>query len=205
MKLMQQLALNAFFGYIEELILMVSDDVSGVRFNDVPFFVVSPFKLVVMTFFTLGLYWWYCFYQSWRLHKVRTGEPVMPIWRSAFGMFFIYPLLKRVDDVIRASGKEYHWSILRLTLSYYCLMIAAFAGTFLLEGLPWIALVAAVALQALSLYLLAVMQKGINFSAGDVAGKSNSNFSWVNRFWMYLGLALELSRIYSLFIGPAVS
>lgn len=184
---------------------MVSGGVSDSKPDEAPFFVVSPFKLVVMTFFTLGLYWWYCFYQNWRLHKVRTGEPVMPFWRSAFGMFFIYPLLKRVDDVVRATGREYHWSILNLTLSYYALMVAVFAMTFMLEGQPWIALVVAVGLQVLSLYLLAVMQKGINFSAGDVTGKSNSNFSFANRFWMYLGLALELSKIYALVIAPAIS
>jgi len=120
-------------------------------------------------------------------------------------MFFIYPLLKRVDDVVRATGREYHWSILNLTLSYYALMVAVFAMTFMLEGQPWIALVVAVGLQVLSLYLLAVMQKGINFSAGDVTGKSNSNFSFANRFWMYLGLALELSKIYALVIAPAIS
>ncbi|MFJ4065361.1 hypothetical protein ACIPW4_08710 [Pseudomonas sp. NPDC089996] len=190
---------------LKEIVLMASDRVSGSGSNEAPFFVVSPSKLVVMTLFTLGLYWWYCFYQSWRLHKVRTGEPVIPMLRSAFGMFYIYPLLKRVDDVTRSSGKEYPWSILKLTLSYYALMIAAFVGSFILEGLPWVALVVVIALQALSLYLLAVMQKGINFSAGDVTGKSNSKFSFANRFWMYLGFAMELSRIYVLFIGPASS
>lgn len=94
-------------------------DLAEANGNQVPFFVVSPMKFGVMTFFTLGFYWVYCFYQSWSLHREKTGERVSPLWRSAFAVFFIYPLLRRANDHIRDSGKTYPWSILGLTLGYY--------------------------------------------------------------------------------------
>lgn len=166
--------------------------------NEVPFFVVSPMKYGVMIFFTLGFYWLYCFYQSWKLHRARTGEQVSPFWRSALGVFFIYPLLRRANDQIRDSGRTYPWSILGLTLGYYGMSIAWLVTNFVLDGQFLAAYAAGVVIQLVWLIVLVPMQKGINFSAGDEAGAANSRFTPANWLWMLLGIAITVLQLFAL-------
>ncbi|ANI05711.1 hypothetical protein A210_24675 [Pseudomonas putida SJTE-1] len=203
-----QLALNVRFGVHKETFQM-SDahhgDLAEANGNQVPFFVVSPMKFGVMTFFTLGFYWVYCFYQSWSLHREKTGERVSPFWRSAFAVFFIYPLLRRVNDHIRDSGKTYPWSILGLTLGYYGFCVVWVAASVVLEGQLWPAYFAGLAIQAAWLIILVFMQKGINFSAGDKEGKANSRFTLANWLWMLLGIALMAAQLFALIaLSPMV-
>ncbi len=58
------------------------------------YFSVSPWKLVVMSVCTLGLYqaWW--FFSNWILVKVRQDLEVFPIWRFIFSFIYCYPLFK---------------------------------------------------------------------------------------------------------------
>ncbi|MEB3435808.1 hypothetical protein U8291_02050 [Pseudomonas sp. A2] len=203
-----QLALNVRFGVHKETFQM-SDayhgDLAEANGNQVPFFVVSPMKFGVMTFFTLGFYWVYCFYQSWSLHREKTGERVSPFWRSAFAVFFIYPLLRRVNDHIRDSGKTYPWSILGLTLGYYGFCVVWVAASVVLEGQLWPAYFAGLAVQAAWLIILVFMQKGINFGAGDKEGKANSRFTLANWLWMLLGIALMAAQLFALItLSPMV-
>nr|WP_256212463.1 hypothetical protein [Pseudomonas sp. NBRC 111118] len=180
-------------------------DLAEANGNQVPFFVVSPIKFGVMNFFTLGFYWVYCFYQSWSLHREKTGERVSPFWRSAFAVFFIYPLLRRVNDHIRDSGKTYPWSILGLTLGYYGFCVVWVVASVVLEDQLWPAYFAGLAIQAAWLIILVFMQKGINFCAGDKEGKANSRFTLANWLWMLLGIALMAAQLFALIaLSPMV-
>ncbi|MCO7515934.1 hypothetical protein NJF44_17915 [Pseudomonas guariconensis] len=204
------IVLNECFEFFKGIFLMgdlasAGLDVDNVKTDGAPFFVVSPVKLGVMTFFTFGLYWWYCFYQSWRLHKVRTGERVIPILRSAFGIFFIYPLLSRANDFIRESGGSYPWSILRLTLTYYALSIMTAVAGFFLDGHLATVLAVELILQIAWISIMVAMQKGINFSAGDASGESNSRFTLANWLWMIPGCVMELVKLYALFMTPLMA
>lgn len=203
-----QLALNVRFGVHKETFQM-SDahhaDLAEANGNQVPFFVVSPMKFGVMNFFTLGFYWVYCFYQSWSLHREKTGERVSPFWRSAFAVFFIYPLLRRVNDHIRDSGKTYPWSILGLTLGYYGFCVVWVVASVVLEDQLWPAYFAGLSIQAAWLIILVFMQKGINFCAGDKEGKTNSRFTLANWLWMLLGIALMAAQLFALIaLSPMV-
>jgi hypothetical protein len=60
------------------------------------FFPVSSRKLVVMSFCTLGLYQIYWLYQNWRIVKYREQRRISPPWRSVLGIFFLYPMLRRI-------------------------------------------------------------------------------------------------------------
>lgn len=166
--------------------------------HEVPFYVVSPMKYGVMTFFTFGFYWLYCFYQSWKLHSAKTGEQVSPFWRSAFAVFFIYPLLRRVNDQIRDSGRTYPWSILGLTLGYYGMTIAWLVASVALDDQWLAAYVAGAVIQLAWLIILVPMQKGINFSAGDPGGVGNSRFTLANWLWMLLGIAIAVMQLFAL-------
>ena len=72
--------------------------------NRAAFFAVSPLKLVILSFCTLGGYQLYWFYQNWKHIKRRTGENIMPVWRTLFGLFFCYSLFSRVRDYGPASA-----------------------------------------------------------------------------------------------------
>jgi hypothetical protein len=180
----------------------MKDDLSsntGNPSNDgVRFFVVSPMKYGVMVFFTLGFYWVYCFYQNWKVYGAKTGERVSPFWRSAFAIFFIYPLLKRANDHISESGKSYHWSIPWLTLGYYSISVLWLVASFALSGQLWTSYFTGLALQVAWLFVLVPMQKGINFSAGDEAGEANSRFTPANWLWMLLGVTLAAAELFAL-------
>ena len=173
-----------------------STESNAVVKEQAPFYVVSEKKLALMTFFTFGLYWWYCFYHHWRLHGIRTERMVFPVMRTAFGIFFIYPLLSRVNQHIRESGGSHSWSILTLTLLYYGMLVPAFVSSFLIDDSLAIALVVELILMFAWLYILMVMQRGINVSAGDTAGKSNSQFSVANVLWMVPGVVVEIAKVF---------
>jgi len=197
------LALNVRFGIRNEAFLMSDvhkNDLTGSEDKQLPFFVVSPVKFGVMTFFTLGFYWLYCFYQSWKLHGARTGEKVSPFWRSAFAVFFIYPLLRRVNDHIRESGRTYPWSIMGLTLGYYGMCAASVAASVILDDQSWAAYFAGVVIQAAWLFILMPMQKGVNFSSWDEAGVANSRFTLSNWLWMLLVAAITAAQLFALII-----
>lgn len=153
------------------------------------FYVVSLKKVAVVSFFTFGWYWLFCFHRSWVLHRKYTGERVLPLLRALFAAFFIYALLKRVDGKLRLSGATYHWSPLMLTLSMIATaLLPIFLGQRLIvhgfHALVFIQFLLAV----LNTWCVVAMQKAINYSEGDVGGEINANFTVANWLWMALGL-----------------
>jgi len=60
------------------------------------FYPCSLLKVGLLSVCTLGLYQIFWFYKNWCLEKDRTGENIMPVWRSIFGVFFCYDLFKRI-------------------------------------------------------------------------------------------------------------
>jgi len=67
------------------------------------FFAVSRKKLIVMLIVTLTLYELVWFYKNWA-HERRRGEPVMPLMRTIFTVFFCYSLFDRVRRRGRPLG-----------------------------------------------------------------------------------------------------
>ncbi|MDM4770807.1 DUF4339 domain-containing protein [Solimonas sp. SE-A11] len=70
--------------------------------GDAPWFAVAPRKLLVMSLCTLTFYNLYWFYQQWWRVRRRDGSDIRPFWRTAFAIFYVYPLFKR----IRAEAQE---------------------------------------------------------------------------------------------------
>lgn len=166
--------------------------------SEIPFFVVSPIKLSVMAFCTMGFYWLYCFYQSWKLHRGKTGEKVSPFWRTFFAIFFVYPLLRRVNDRIHESGKSCAWSILGLTLGYYGICLVGIVVSVALADQLWPSYVVGLLFQLVWLVWMLSVQKGINLSAGDEVGDSNSRFTAANWIWALLCTAIRLAQLFAL-------
>lgn len=153
------------------------------------FFVVSPKKLAIMTFFTFGLYWWFCFHRSWVSHRHASGERILPLVRALFPIIFLYPLMRRIDGRIRLSGQRYSWSPLLLTLLY---IVSTFSMLLLDQG-AWQHFFPFATLFLLTSYAVFIgvvvsIQCAINFSEGDVLGLANARLTLVNWIWMVVGL-----------------
>lgn len=177
---------------------------SDTQDNQPAFFVVSPMKLGVMSFFTLGFYWVYCFYQNWKLYKLKTGDKVIPLLRAGFAVFFIYAFLKRVEGAIRDSGKAYSWSIVGLTLGYYAILVVGLIASIVLTEHLFATYVVGQVLQLAWLLVLLPMQRGANFCIGDEAGVTNSEFSWANWLWLLSGAAFKLFQLWAVFMVATI-
>ncbi|ROL77415.1 hypothetical protein [Pseudomonas vranovensis] len=178
-----------------------------VRVNNCPqFYVVSPKKLAIMSFFTFGLYWWFCFHRNWVLHRKATGEPVLPLVRALFPVIFLYPLMRRIDARIRHSRLEYRWSPLLLKSLY----LIGVGPLLLLDQGAWeqffhIATMLLLTSYGVFIWVIVRIQCAINFSEGDEQGAANAELSLVNWIWMLWGLlfwpSLVLLTVGSLAIG----
>jgi hypothetical protein len=73
-------------------------DIAADGAREPAYFPISTLKLLVMCFGTLGLYQFYWFYRNWQAHKARTQEDISPFWRTFFGVFYCYPLFRRMRD-----------------------------------------------------------------------------------------------------------
>jgi hypothetical protein len=64
-----------------------------------PLFAVSVLKLVVMSFFTLGLYeiWW-C-YKQWAAIRRHEHSDILPAARAIFGVLFCWSLFRRIEKL----------------------------------------------------------------------------------------------------------
>ena len=59
---------------------------------------VAPWKFVLLSLSTFGLYVVYWFYMAWRSIKVRDSRPIWPWARALFGVFWFYYLADDVED-----------------------------------------------------------------------------------------------------------
>lgn len=160
--------------------------------NDAMFFVVSIRKLIVMNIFTFGLYWAYWYYQNWSRYRRKSGERVLPLVRTFFGILFLYGLLSRVDRQLRMAGHHHAWSPFWLTCGFILLAGATAWGSWLREMMPTLDL-GVVLINVAGLWLLAWMQRAINLCAGDPEGQSNGRLSVWNWVWILPGILLWIA------------
>jgi len=161
------------------------------------FFVVSLKKTAVVSFFTFGLYWLYCFYRSWVFQRKYAGARVLPLLRTLFAAFFTYALLRRVDGKLRRSGYKYRWSPLLLTVG---LIVTAVLPFYVSRGVFTESVQAAMALQVLlaimNTWYVVTMQRAINVSEGDPVGEVNASLTVANWLWMAFGIMVWSSMIF---------
>jgi hypothetical protein len=62
-----------------------------------PFFAVPLWKLVLMSFFTFGVYEFFWFYRNWQRIRVREQVDISPFWRAFFGVIFCHSCFKRIE------------------------------------------------------------------------------------------------------------
>ena len=76
------------------------EDVDTTKLQDrqVAYFPVTPFKLVVLSTCTLGVYVIYWFYKNWVLIRAQEKSDIFPVMRAIFGVFFCYACYRRMDE-----------------------------------------------------------------------------------------------------------
>lgn len=85
------------------------------------FFTTSTLKFVVMSICTFGLYELYWFYKNWVLIKERTGQNIMPFWRTVFAPFWAYSCFKHIKITADENAVPESLSIGLLAAAYFLL------------------------------------------------------------------------------------
>lgn len=161
-----------------------------------PFFVVAPWKFVLMYVATVGLYRYYWSYMQWARFRRATGTPMWPVARSIFAIFYMHELNTEADHRAQKHG-GLHWSPGNATAVY---VVASIAG-FVLDrmgahdvGPPWLAL-AGLGMLAPATWALWRTQSAVNVACGDPRGTANNRLSWANWVWLAIGLLVWLLLI----------
>lgn len=158
-----------------------------------PFFVVAPWKFVLLYLATLGLYRYYWSYMHWARFRRATQTPMWPVARAIFAIFFMHELNTESDHRARKLGPV-RWSPGNSTTLYVVSTIVAFVISRLVAndvGPEWLSLVSVGMLAPLA-YSLWRTQCVANMACGDPAGQANARLTWANWIWLSLGAVLWL-------------
>ncbi len=65
--------------------------------------IVSTEKFIILSIFTFGFYELVWMYRNWKYFKEKEKTDISPFLRAWFGIFFIYPLLKKILKYAKKS------------------------------------------------------------------------------------------------------
>jgi hypothetical protein len=167
------------------------------------FFPVGRKKLIVMLFVTFTLYELVWFYKNWALVRER-GEPVMPLMRAIFAVFFCYDLFSRVRS--HGHPAAAHLPAGLLATGWIVFTVAGNLLDRLIspETFPAVYAATLVVLFA-SVFFLVPVQNAVNAinRAEAPDHDPNERFTALNWVWIVVGgLLLVLSAIGTLVPTP---
>ncbi len=152
------------------------------------FYVVSLRKLIILNFFTGGLYWFFWFLRNWDLYHRSRGRGLSMLPGVLWPELFVYVLLNRVDRHIRITGRYYAWSPWWLAFGMVLMMLLS--GTLELITVPIQndgLLISASLLTGILYYVtLCRAQQAINYCERDPCGEGNAQLTWVNWLWIII-------------------
>lgn len=153
-----------------------------------PFFVVAPWKFVVMYVATFGLYRLYWSYMHWARFRRATGTPMWPVARSILSIFFVHSLMLEMEHRARRKAPV-HWSPTALATIYIVALIASSVlGRLPVEGRAGaVVVLVSIALIAPLAWVMARMQRVANIACDDPSGASNARITGANVVWLVLG------------------
>ncbi|MFK3773872.1 hypothetical protein [Pseudomonas sp. NPDC089406] len=144
-----------------------------------------------MSFFTLGLYWWFCFHRHWVHQRRATGDRIWPLARALLLIFYLYPLLRRLDRDLVREGLGRRWFPAALFLPYLAVFICQIYSGLVVEVIdPVWFLPFVIVANAVMIGVEVKLQLAANLLAGDPQGTQNSRLTWANWIWMTPGLFL---------------
>jgi len=164
------------------------------------FYVVAKSKFLLLFLLTCSLYAYYWFYKNWQLQKLKTGESIMPVWRSIFAIFFVHTLFGRVDFNRDVLGISTIWHPNLLAGSYILVILLSAISDRLSVysiGTPFTNFMF-IPFLLLECYILFRAQVMINLVSGDAKGDQNRRFTPFNIictligsvFWVFIAAGL---------------
>lgn len=180
------------------------------------FYVVSVRKMIVMTLFSLGLYFWYWNYRNWEGYRKATGHQVISVLRATFFICYLRELLEKVDQGLCSQGRRFDWmprslalgvavSAMFLFLFYHFPTAQYFPKWIWVLPAPHMNIVIAalyvlsVVLLVLQLCLMAKIQTAINLHEGEVGAIRNGRLTFVNWLWMLPGIFMMVGVVLFIF------
>jgi len=178
--------------------------------GDLPrYYIVAPFKFILLSVLTFTLYFVYWFYMNWKLIKIDDNDDIWPPARGFFYIFFTHSLFTDVQESFKRQGRQWDW---RPGLLATVFVIATILGNITdqlipYETYPLLSSLSPLASTFIITFLLLPAQKAINAACGDDAGSSNSRLTTGNWVWMVLGgvfWLLILIGTYAMIVDPTL-
>ncbi|MDF1653769.1 MAG: hypothetical protein P1U34_01545 [Coxiellaceae bacterium] len=168
--------------------------------QQVQYYPVSIFKLLVMSFFTFGFYIFFIWYRNWQYITRRDDSHKSSFWRSFFMIFTVYALFRDVDHQATQQDKRgipgcmwfATWFVISLIAASY---VALFASISTASGELWILLV-----NYSGLIALVPLQQTINrLNHGHLV---NAHLTMLDAVIILVCLGLWAMMIYVTFFHP---
>ncbi|MDB5186343.1 MAG: transporter permease [Candidatus Saccharibacteria bacterium] len=170
----------------------------------IEYFATSVKRLVLLSFFTAGLYQMYWFYKNWQAVKNATGAKIDPIWRAIFSVFWAYPLFKHIAESTDERGRGNRYSAKALAVVYIVAAIGS-NGLDLVIDSAYILFAVTVVLLAVSIWPVVVMQRQTNKHNDKHAADAHRGYAKTKGEMavIVIGHLLFVFWIGSLFLSPA--
>ncbi len=174
-----------------------------------PFYVVSPRKLLVLFFGTLGFYQLYWFWAHWNAHRLKEGTRIRPVLRAIFAIFFVHRLFRLFDEKAARRDRTYIVESRGVASIYVAAtVLPEIVDLFSISeiGAAWTDVITVPTLVVIALCLHRA-QWAANIASGDEAGLGNADFTAANLVWLTAGGVLWLVvafLVYSLLIDPGL-
>ena len=153
------------------------------------YYVVAPYKFVLLSVLTFTLYFVYWFYRNWRQIKLDDNDDLWAPARGLFYIFFTHSLFTDVQENLRNQDRSYEWQpgLLAGLFVIATLVVNLFDRIVSFEAYPVVSVMAPFVATALTTLLLFPAQKAINYACNDVGGSGNSKLTVINWAWIVLG------------------
>ncbi|MCO4810452.1 MAG: hypothetical protein KC572_02550 [Gammaproteobacteria bacterium] len=184
-------------------------DVTAPAGNAPRYYIVAPFKFVLLSVLTFSLYFVYWFYMNWRLIKIDDNNDTWPPARGFFYIFFTHSLFTDVQQSFDKQARQWDWQPgLLATLFVIVTIVGNVIGQFVpYEIYPLLSSISPLASTFIPTFLLLPAQRAINAASGDDDGSSNSRLTMGNWVWIVLGgvfWLLILIGTYAIIVAPTL-
>lgn len=173
------------------------------------YYIVAPYKFILLSVLTLTLYFVYWFYKNWQLIKEDDNDDIWPPARAFFYIFFTHSLFTDVQERFKTQERNWDWQPgLLATLFVIVSIVGNIIDRFIpYEAYPLLSSALPLISTLIATFLLLPAQKAINAACGDEGGSGNAKLTAANWAWMVVGgifWLLILIGTYAMIMDPTL-